>query len=82
VYQLGRNSPSAEGIRHPSGVLVEAECLTEKYQVNLISKTLDRELFRVKVGDRPFERPHLFKGTPQLYALQRVRNTAYLIWRL
>jgi hypothetical protein len=62
--------------------LVEAECLTEKYQVNLISKTLDRELFRVKVGDRPFERPHLFKGTPQLYALQRVRNTAYLIWRL
>jgi hypothetical protein len=70
----------ASGIQVVS--LVEAECLTEKYQVNLISKNLDRELFRVREGDRPFEQPHLFKGTPQLYALQKVRNTAYLVWRL
>jgi hypothetical protein len=71
---------TASGIRVMS--MVEAECLTEKYQVNLISKSLDRELFRVREGDRPYEQPHLFKGTPQLFALQRVRNTAYLIWRL
>jgi hypothetical protein len=62
--------------------LVEAECLAAKYGVNLVSQQLDKEVFRIREGDRPFEQPHLFKGTPQLYALQRVRNLAYLIWRL
>jgi hypothetical protein len=59
---------------------VEAECLTRKYGV-MLSSDLDEEIFSVKEGDRPFDRPELFRGNPQFFALQRVRNVSYLIWR-